>query len=235
MNILKNNKKYFLFAIIFLVIVFLIWYFLRPSTTKYGPTINISNFSKVIINLNEDMRNRIESDLYNLVEINGKNPKTVADAIIRKNSVVQTYDKESSTYSGSLIVDIESIRQSYKFKYYYTLSKDVKYQTSYPVGVFCLDKEDIIYKEFNCKTKDSDSESLTDPLLAFLPYETLNYSVKPRLDDKGSVILVIDISLSESDYRSGVENIVSQYKNEIFEWIKSNGLDPNNYQYQYRY
>jgi len=232
-QITKKNIFIFSIFVVVLVVVAIVFSFVSQEN-RFGKRIIIENFSSKIKNISSDSRYKLESILYETVKYNGNNPDKTSGVVIREGSEKQSFENENKLYTGTFIIDIQSIKQSYRVNYRETQLADKTIEGGYALTIVCLDSKDLIFGDFKCKDIYSVDKIDRDPILDRLPYETLNYSINPVYKDD-VLVLIVNISLSESEYRSGVEGVVSKYKNEVYQWIKSIGLNPENYQYQYNY
>lgn len=77
--------------------------------------------------------------------------------------------------------------------------------------------------------------AVTLPILPYLPHSTLNYKLDVVYDDEeesgaiGKPVLSAKIFLSGSDVRIDREGAIARYKQEVLDYIKSLGFNPNDY------
>jgi len=232
--VINNNRKK-LFVVAGLLSVLIILFFVVFIQNNSGKRVGIDNFNEKIKNLSSESKDSIEGMLYQTVKINNNDPDKIKSVKIREGSETQNYNSDLKLYTGSFIVDLESIKKSFRINYTEVKSDDKSMVGGYPFRVTCLTKEELIFGEFDCKTIYNNTEvSGKDSILNKLPYTTLDYSVDGKfLGDK--LVIIVDFTLSEADTRSGVDAVISKYKQEISDWIKSNGFNPSDYDYQYNY
>jgi hypothetical protein len=120
----------------------------EPEIAKSTP---IVNYSDIVKNLSEDRHLLIEQELFKTIQLNfgEQSVPDVKDAVIRNGSYQQTLN--NNIYHTSFIVDIESLKQSYgivdRFSY---LPPDISGLYSEAALAVCIDKQELIYGDFNC-------------------------------------------------------------------------------------
>src|SRR5476651_785572 len=70
------------------------------TTNQFGRLITIQNYDQKIKNLSPDMKDSIQTSLYNIVKKNSPinfEPATVSDAIIRDGSDTQSFNKDTQS------------------------------------------------------------------------------------------------------------------------------------------
>jgi hypothetical protein len=235
-NLQPRQKIIIALTAFFLLVLLIIILFINQGS-KYGNGIAINNYNKYIPNLPDDRKNSINSTLYNIVKTNLKTSDIkVSDANIRDGSVKYNYDSNTNISSGSFIVDMPSIKQSYFISYEWSNDSNNSNLSGYSSAAACLTADKLIYGEFNCEDDFSKSKNNTnqDPILSHLPYSTFNYTITANIDNNNKVGLDVNIILYLSDTRNGNrESSINRYKTEINEWIKSINLTPDNYSINY--
>jgi hypothetical protein len=225
-------------TVVLAMLILIIFFAIPNSTNPYGEELKIENFSGLVKNLPTERRDAIFSALHTIVTLNGINEEqasTINDAVIRTDSAKQSYDVKNDIYNGEFIVDIESIKQSYLVRYFYAAKDSVAKIGGYSLLMLCLPVDQLKYGDFNCKeTLAAESEGI-DPIIQYLPHSTLSYQINSRTGDDGKVTLTIQLLLTEADRRTGEQAAVDIYKSEALDWIRSKGLDPNNYTINYTY
>ncbi len=237
---IQLNKKQILIIIsiglLFIALFIALYFFTRP-VSKYGNGINISGYDKYIPNLPADRRDSIDTALYKITKNNSNNSNvSIKDAIIRGDSVTYNYDKPTNVNSGSFIVDMQSIKQSYLITYEWSSDVNNASLSGYSVAAACLPANKLIYGDFSCKDDFSSptNNSSRDPILDYLPYTTFNYVVTATTNTPNKVELDANIILYSSDTIDGNrDSSINKYESEITDWIKSKGLNPNNYLINY--
>jgi len=196
--------------------------------------IHINAYDTYIPNLPAFVRDALNQSLCANVKTNLKSSNfNVGDANIRDGSVEFEFD-EIKTHSGSFIVDIQSIRQSYEMSYKWSQDKNKNILGVY-TATKCLPSNKLLFGDFDCKDylTDSANETKPNPILDYLPYSTFNYSIKAN-NDSGKLELDADIFLYSADTRDGGrDESIKKYKSEVIDWIKSKELNPDDYSINY--
>lgn len=237
-----DNRKTIIIAVSFgfvlLVLVVLGFYFNSISESSNNQRIAIKNFNQYVKNISSDEQAGLEEMLYNTVLMNNVSEEKIVsinDATIREGSYEQ--DKQNDIYKTIFIVDIESIKQSYRIKNLYSkLEPEQSGLYDYTRSVLCLEKNKLLYGEFNCKDRSSQERGLeqSDPILQHLPLSTLDYTVRQDMNSK-ELKLIAEISLSAVDYKMGEEASVNEYKNRLRAWFQSVDLNIDDYSITYTY
>ncbi len=223
-------------GIVFLALFIALYIFTRP-VSKYGAGINVSGYNKYISNLPSDRRDSINTALYKITKSNSNNANlNIKDATIRADSVTYNYDKTTDINSGSFIVDMQSIKQSYQITYEWSSDSNNPDLSGYSSTASCLPVNKLIYGNFNCQ--DSFSGTVNnikrDPILDYLPYSTFNYVVTANTNNPDKVELDVSIILYSSDTSYGNrDSSIAKYEAQVTDWIKSKGLSPTNYLINY--
>jgi hypothetical protein len=113
---------------------------------------SISNYNEYVRNLSSEERSLLESALYNVIVFNlrGTDPMNISDIQIRKDSYRQEL-VSPDLYITEFIVDIASIKQSYRVWDAYSLAGSGAYMGEYPQLILCPTAEELIYGDFDCK------------------------------------------------------------------------------------
>lgn len=235
----KNQKIAIFFGIAVLFVGIIIYISVIYSQNQYGNGVNINGLDSTVKNISKERKDSIKTTLYNTIKINSVSESEINkinDANIRSDSNAQDYDKNLKNYSGSFIVDIASIKQSYLVQYTYSPSSNNADLAGNPTSVLCLEKSKLIYGEFGCKDIFTQQTGAEDPIIQYLPKSTLSYQIDGVVDaDNKLQSLDVQFQLSNADYKTGVEAAVAQYKNEVNSWILSLGLNPQGYVINYNY
>jgi hypothetical protein len=206
-----------------------------------GDSVSIQGYDKKVKNLPVEYKDSFTAMLFKTIKYNSPEGKTSAtitsinDAVIRAGSEKQNTVTAGSQYSGSFIVDIASIRQSYKVQYEYSTNPNDGFTSGYPLLISCLDASELLYGDFHCKDTFSQNNSVTDPIVGILPYSSLDFKIIAIQSSDGKVSLEITLLLSDSDRRSNIDSAIATYKNEAAKWIVSQGYDPTKYTINYIY
>lgn len=206
-----------------------------------GDRTPIRGYDRLVKNLPESYKSAIEAALRDMIAYNGIDESqldSVKDAITRKDSAAQEEELKDYRYTGRFIVDIESIGHSYQVQYEYSKRPEMNAQSGYPVLVGCLPKDQLIYGDFSCKERYTQTDEIVkDPIVSRLPRNTLSYSLIADATGK-ELILRAELRIPEIDLQGGSASrrqTVALYKKEVTEWITSQGLDPAKYTIYYNY
>ena len=239
-----SRRKVIVGVLLALVLVGgLIWLIsVRSAVENMKIKTPIKGYGQQVKNLPDSYKNSIEAALHSMIEYNNtpSTSDTIGDATIRNGSTKQQEIVKGSSYSGSFIVDIPSIHQSYRVQYEYSSDPQVNTQSGYPVLVSCLPKEDLIYGDFTCKeryTSVDNKAAIKDPIVGKLPYASLSFRLTADVTS-GKLKLFAELRIPESDLKgneTATNQVVSQYKNEVLSWIKSQSLNPDGYDITYSY
>ena len=219
------------------IIVAFIIILVTSRTTPSDPTLSIDNFSEVLPDVPEISRRAIEEKLYQEVAAQ-VTPTPTSGALIRENSTYSFTLKPSFTV-GDFIVDVESVQQSYRIKYFYgELEGSQETELSASVQLFCLAASEVIYENSVCPLSSDFSRS--DPIEYLLPkdFPADRYSLESTYSTTSSsgFRIIITLDPPESVYLSGETDAFEKETYEkVAEFLKTNGLDPENYEYFYKY
>lgn len=208
------------------------------SQDKRVPNIGIENYSVlpelsiigkdnggIVSELDDEKRAVMENVLYEEILFNNRGNIYNSGAKIREGFAHYTYISELGIYVLNYIVDIESLQQSYRVVYRWA---DKYPNENIPQNVtavaFCLNDEELIYGDFECRDQYSDDVVVYD----LLQNKTFNNSV---LNLSGDVYngepLIINIyvnSNEESDEEIAVDEISS--------YLASVGFDLADFNYE---
>lgn len=232
----KKQKIILILVIIVFITIFILLFFLQP-TNKYGDGINIKNYDKYISNLPTDRRDALNSTLYSITKRNLKSDNlNIGDATIRDGSVEYNYDQATNLHSGSFVVDMQSIKQSYSMSYVWSSDTNNTNLSGYTATASCLTPDKLIYGDFPCEDDFNNSKynKNRDPILDSLPYSTFNYTITATINNDNTTSLDVKIFLYSSDTQNGGrEASINKYKAEVTDWIKSISLKPEDYSINY--
>ena len=179
----------------------------------------------------------IQSELLKIVNMNSdeqKEGRDIKDAIIREGSFNQTHNKDEGVYIVSFIVDIESLSQSYQANYQWKTSDGSdEHLDEWGDNVRCLPSDKLIYGDFDCQDMFTVMGGSEKSIINHLPHSSLNYRItySPSQDN----VLDVTIETTASDERIDADAAISAYKQEVLEWIRSVGFDPQDFYINYTY
>lgn len=108
----------------------------------------ISNYDNVVQNLPESHREYANQMLLYTLQDNGVN-SVPGDITIRDGSYQQSVDDSKMLYTTTYIIDIPSVKQSYRITDTYSPMSEYD-PTSYATVVTCLNADELIYGDFSC-------------------------------------------------------------------------------------
>ncbi len=185
-------------GIIIIILGFILAGLLR--TNPYGKEIRIDNLSSVYTNMPQSQKDSIYSGLYNVVKLNVPEGYEIPEsgAVVRNGTSKQEFDEETNIYTGEFIVDIASIKQSYRVWFEWSPYEKNPYLGGYAVVVTCLPQDLQIYNSWTCKN-----------LIGADPEWENSYQLDYTFGAKTSLVVVDTLSsFLVSEYpESGVYNI----------------------------
>lgn len=108
----------------------------------------ISNYDNVVHNLPESHREYANQMLLYTLQDNGVN-SVPGDITIRDGTYQQSVDDSKMLYTTTYIIDIPSVKQSYRITDTYSPISEYD-PTSYATVVTCLNTNELIYGDFGC-------------------------------------------------------------------------------------
>lgn len=198
-----------------------------------------------VIDLPEDIpkhtREEIESAVFSIAEKNKPANSDINLSIIkgklRTNTLKTDYEKIHSIHSGTFIVDLEEIQQSYRIIYNYIgkETKDPDFRLDLSVKPYCLIKPDLVYPSFPCHNpfNANDTETAHEAILQALPYSiTVNGSeLHVETYDYADGTPYLEISMNSC----GNKDLLDLGTKKVKTWIKDTlGLDPKSFSYEIR-
>jgi len=151
------KKRYIIiFLSVFLFVVLIV--IMSISFSSKSGQVVINNFDEIVKNISSERKEMIFKSLFYKIKLTNKNPNNIIDAQIRNNSSTQSYHDADLLYYGDFIVDIPSIQQSYFVQYNDTKDKEKEPRYRNSVSIKCVDKEEIIYSDFNCAQNSNSSQ-----------------------------------------------------------------------------
>ena len=220
------------------VVISLFAYFATQKSEYAGEELQIANLGDFTRGKpsNKQTVDYIKHSLYLIVNKNSKSPidsNSINDIFVREGSFRQAF-KDTGVHDVKLIVDIASIKQSYRLSYQWVDNVENKdNRDQYGTMASCLSKEELKYGEFNCKNLLSGEDIIEpdDPILQYLPHSDSNYQI--TFDPELGKTLNVTLQTSAADERIDPEAAVASYRQAVRDWITSVGLDPNTYTIKY--
>lgn len=229
-------------AVVVIGLALLIGFLAQPKTkNQFGNIIRIQNYDQKVKNLSSDMRDAMESYLYNIVKRNDTSnfdATKVTDAYIRDSSDSQTHNDTNDVYSGNFIVDMASIKQSYQVQYSYSSNPNNVDTGGNPVVISCLPINQLKYGEFNCTDFVTQQSAPNDALLQYLPYQSYDFSITPDATQGKKLVLNVTLTIPDMNLSGDLTSkqaTIKTYKQEVTSWIIAKGADPTKYTINYNY
>ncbi len=205
---------FFLICIPFIIITVI------TLSNKYGQ-LKIDNFSD-FINLPEDGKTEIFQLLYSQVKNEDGNAPN-SGATIRQDTIESNYDEKTKIYSGSFVVDIDSVKKTYVVNYVWSDNKDIASDTSincptknidkYNTGINCINSRGETGKNRLINITPSYIEVKTN-LKAYVSLK--NYGNNPNDP-------YLEININSCNDTS----IINLTKKTIEDWLDNNYLEKN--------
>lgn len=196
----------------------------HPEQNNENEKIKVVNMDS---SLDGSKKTAINGVLYKIASLNNDVGISNRDGKIREGSAYSVYIEDLDLHFLNFIVDIEDLAQSYRIVYRWAdkyPNKNVP--TDDPVMAFCLDKDELIYGDFDCK--DNYGGRGKDLVVyGVLRYKLFNnYTVGLLSDVLGGEALKFRINTSSdsSDAKEDATNAVSSY-------LASLGFDINDFDY----
>jgi uncharacterized protein YxeA len=225
---------------ILLIVGLIIFAATKTPQNQFGNFVKIQNYDDKIKKSSPDVKDALQTYLYTVVKMNvasDVNVSYIKDAYIRDSSDTASYNDSTAVYSGTFIIDIASIKQSYYAQYAFSTSNTVDVGGN-PVVISCLPKDELKYGEFaTCKDLVSAQANTEDPIYQYLPYQGLTFKISPNTTS-GSLVLDVTLTIPSSDLTGDAASkadSVAFYKKEATDWVTAQGLDPTKYTFSYNY
>lgn len=228
-------------ALLVTIIIAVVIVATSPKTPVYKASENgktsLEDISTLLPNLPEEYLEEIETELYlqTTSDLIGTTLKAPASAAIRKDSL-SLIDVNEDFHIGDFIVDLVPIKFSYIISYSYGSIDDFQIEPSNAYKIYCIEDESlIIYPDFDTEACSADTDfQKPDAISYVLPYEADGfrlYSAYSKTTKKYDVTISYDPSDPASLAPSEKENeeAISRAK----EYLKSQGLNPENYSYHF--
>ena len=219
-TISKTKKAIIISAALLFILIIIIAVHQKITSPKQVNIANINMYLKNHAN-NTASLDSIRHDLYNTIALNtNQNPSKLKDILIRNNSFKQ--EKNGTTYTTSFIVDIASLKQSYRVSYQWDEKDNTNNLDEWGSVVSCVKGDEVIYPDFHCKDYSTEASGTTDSTAALLPHFVANkYNIS-------TVIANGEISEIKIDIFS-CTNSADTYESEAKEWLKSQDINLSKY------
>lgn len=202
----------------------------------YGTSTKIDNFNKYFKQVPDNTRDATFAALHTTIADNILENQEIptSGAIIRKDSITNTYNEESLATLSSFIVDIEAIKQSYKVQMNWSTNPNANI-AGYSILVTCPTESQLIYPKFDCQdmlTKDPLNNLINqNPIINKLPIKISEYT------DNYSKFTYYKISYKANEDYSKITLIINDYsggnKEKALQKLTEYGVRPDQYEIQY--
>lgn len=247
----KKDVNYIVVAAVILQIVFIVLAIVaiknifEPKTNT--PKIEIANYSEIPqtsvigqddkknnldINTDDTKKSVIGGILNDIVDMNteGYNVQNHG-AKIREGSVYNVYIGALNMHLLNFIVDLEEIGQSYGIAYRWTDSYPNKsVPANEPAVAFCLDKEKLIYGDFDCRDKydGNGADVIAYGLLKYYAFDGFSLKLSDSYDGK-PLDIEIGITTGNGEPDASAEDAAVQ---KLSEYLASLGFDLEDFSYK---
>ena len=235
-NYNKDRKKFIAIVACIIIVptIIAIIAFIVYKITNTLPRIRITNISEYSKQYKIDSETvaSIENSLYNVTALNNEKVDTnKTTAIVRADSFTYKHNDSTNMNSATFIADIESLRQSYRVNYEWS-DKNSELITMSEFGTIsmCLNKDELIYEDFNCQDTQTIQAGTNDPIVKLLPHTVKReYSVYYIKDYEGG------ISQIHIDIYACIDTQADPIEKEAHAWVNENIPNIENYKVEVSY
>lgn len=172
----------------------------------------------------KDVENIAQMVLGTYVLKNNKNIKlsSVKDVKIRDGSFVQT--GKNNTFSVSLLVDIPTIKQTYRLEYFW----GEKNRAAGAALVYCPKESELIYEKFDCIDSNIDAYGDRDPIFRVTPvYKMENgFNISAERKSEKEIVVTVTIKSVDNIEFEAVKSLANEY-------LTDNGINLQDYTMRY--
>jgi len=216
-------------------------YFNNNSTNSHGEYLDIENIDEYTQGKpsDEDTLDYIKHALFTTVNLNTDQPvesRSITDIVVREGSFSQKYDEDRSIHTVEFIVDIESLKQSYRASYQW--SDENRYSEhidEWGTAVRCLPVDELIYGDFDCRDLFTEMSSVNgdSKLESILPHRSEFYTIR-SYPGEGDGHAVISIQIMSNNNSERTQKRFNTYKKEATDWLESQDIELDTYTIEYR-
>lgn len=222
-------------GVVIVGLVLILIYMINQPEIVEEPKIVIDNFAEEEPEIPQATRNEIEEKLYSYVaeSISENEAVPKAGAMIRAGTA-DGFTVDDTLHVGDFIIDIDSVEQSYIVEYFYGQIEGMnEMEGDASVTLYCIEEPDLIkYPDFRCQANrdfvkpDAISYVLPKVFDGFIADYTYSAS------SESGYAVVVEYDPPESVYMSGqVGTYKTEKMNELKEYLKKAGLNPDRYEY----
>lgn len=190
-------------------------------------SIKIDNFSELLPNVPEDTRDRIENKLYEKIASSlPENAKVPTSGAMINPESLYSISVPTSFVSGDFEVNIESIDQSYIVTYFYGVLEGAREnEGDVSVSIYDIDDPNFAHAE---------------PIQYILPrdfpddYFSISYTLSS--ESKSGYRIIVTMNPPEAIYEeASIDEFKANVEQKVNEFLKSRGLNPEDYKFYYKY
>lgn len=160
----------------------------------------------------------------------GESELSLKDSEIRKNSFKQNFDENKKLYTARYIIDVPDAKVSFSVKYQWS-NGDIEYDNSQlEVSVVCVEEKDLIYKPNECKSVAGGRLWESHKVFDLLPHKQKEFAITPYPIKTNRLIVAYYLAPGTKN----VTQVTSEYKLIMEDWLLSEGLNPDDFSYEYR-
>lgn len=241
----SSRKRLLLFVsigagVLILLGILLAVIFTNNYQNSFGKGIPINNFTAVIRNIPNEYKEEIEATLYTVVVENSSNKDIgfVRDAFIRDGSYEEEGTVENTIRSGSFLVDIESLRQTYRVQFTYSGDETNVNNRGNATNVSCPEQDELRFGDFECTSFIGREAAPNASIIQSLPYRSVGFNVFAIEEEGAALILYAELNIPTSILGAGIDprrEAVAAYKSDVINWLASKGISAEDYTVIYNY
>ncbi len=152
----------------------------------------------------------------------------------------QSIVREVERRGQSIYVRLFELKEgdTYRIVFRDILSASGKVIKSYELGFRAtyIPHNRISQAQKDLEAGETDRFEPDDPILDHIPYSSIGYSIEPVHDTTEEGVYTVSVNakifLSNAD-RGFEEQAIEMYRNQIFDYLKSKNINPDNYQFNY--
>ena len=226
-----------------IILIVIVAVLINHWNDSHDNQITITNLNDYVNNIPSDTRAEIYNAVFRAAQSNsaGKTSETlsIADAQIREGSAINSFNPSTSLYSGNFIVDIPSLKQSYRI-YYEWIPKNVNSNLilgDYTTSVDCLHPDEYIYDFYPCIAPN---QNVGDAYLHYLD-NILPYNSYVNNDENSNAAIYIrgvEYSTGGTPFlrvnvnSCGNQKIMDNATTTVKKYIADHQLNPEDYTYK---
>lgn len=246
MDTSKRNRTLILAGVIgftILVIgVIVAAYINQLNDNSKSNAVYISNLDSCSKNMQKELKDSMRTNMYTTIkaanDYNKKETPPTYEAVIREGTCEESsyttsdMGTQTSVKKTTAILDIPDAQQSWNIEYHWMPNGDpITTDLGEVITPSCLEKDKLIYGEFNCEkvmTLRMYGTDKPDPILRYMPYAGKGFRLSYNPDTK-AISAIIEVRASQKDNQKLINNL----KGQVEYWFSYRQLDINNYTVTY--